>query len=371
MQVTSRYQLAAAVFLFQLGSSPMFLLAGPAGRDAWIGVLIGFAAGLLLLVAVMLPIHRIEPEMNLIEVSRRYFGPWFGSLLSFSYVLYFIYQAVRNFREFSDWVILYLLPSTPLLFILAVLMFISSYAVWHGVEVFFRLTELLCPWIVLMYAALFASILASHLIHPELLEPVLEHGIRPVVAAALPEVISFPFGEMVLFLMFWKFAGASHRVSRATLLAYLSAATLLFAANVLIVSVLGPFADVSVIPLMQITSMVQIGEAIERLDPVVLLLLFVGVFIKQTAYFMAAVLSLSELLRIRFRFAIGPVGVMIYLGALAFRSYMQQVRIGFKLNVVYHFPIFQIALPILILAVMLIRSPGTPKIRRADDGGIR
>lgn len=37
--------------------------------------------------------------------------------------------------------------------------------------------------------------------------------------------------------------------------------------------------------------MVRIGEATERLDPVVLLLLFVGVFMKQTAYYLEAVLS--------------------------------------------------------------------------------
>jgi spore germination protein KB len=369
MQVTSRYQLAAAIFLFQLGSSPMFLLAGQARRDAWIGVLIGIAAGLLLLVAVMLPIRRREPGRNLIEISRRYFGPWLGNAIALSYVLYFVYQAVRNFREFGDWVIMYLLPHTPLLFILGVLVCLSSYAVWHGVEVFFRLAELLCPWIVLMYGALFASILASHLIHPELLAPVLEHGMRPVVEAALPEVISFPFGEMVMFLMFWKYAGTSRRIPRTTLLAYLSAAALLLAANALIVSVLGPFSDISVIPLMQITSMVRIGESIERLDPVVLILLFVGVFMKQTAYYLAAVLATSQLLRVRFRSAIVPVGVLIYLGAVAFRSYMQQVRVGFKVNLVYHFPIFQIALPILILAVMLIRTPGPPKAGRTEDGG--
>lgn len=354
MQSFSRIQLAAAVFLFQLGSSPLFLLAGEARRDAWLSVLVGMLSGLLLLILVTLPIHRREPGKSLVEMLPAYLGKWLGGAVAAAYVLYFSYKSVRNVREFGDWMILYLLPETPLYFITLVLMLISAFAVYHGVEVFFRLAELLWPWIVLMYAILFGIIIFSNLFHPENLQPVMEHGLKPVLEAALPEVVSFPFGEMVLFLMFWKHSDRAPGTSRATLFSFASAGLFLVFANMTLLCVLGAMAGTSVIPLLEVTSLLKFAE---RLDPLVLLMLFIGVYMKQTAYYLGASLALSQLTGMNRKLAILPVGALIYFGSLAFRSYMQQVRFGFKYNVNYHFPIFQIAIPLVLLTVMLIRSP--------------
>lgn len=366
MQKVSQYQLAAGVFLFQLGSSPLFLLAKAAHRDAWLSVLVGWLTGLALLLAVTLPMYRLEPGKNLIGMLQAYWGKWIGGAFGFAYAIYFLYQSVRNVREFGDWTLAYLLPQTPLAIVAMVLMLVSAFAVSQGIEVFFRLAELICPAIILMYAVLFSLLAFSHLFRPEHLQPMLEHGLKPVIEAALPEVVSFPFGEMVLFLLFWTHSNRARSTSRTTIAAFAGAGLLILTANVLLIGVLGPLAEISVIPLIEAGSLFKIAE---RLDPIVLLLLFTCVFMKQTAYFLGAVLSLSQLTGWRSRSFLLPAGAAIYIGALSFRSYMEQVRVGFRYNLVYHFPIFEIAIPVALLAVMLIRSP---KISAAgQDGGVR
>lgn len=358
MQKMSQFQLAAGVFLFQLGSSPLFLLAKSAHRDAWLSVIVGLLSGLLLLVVVTLPIYRLEPDKDLVGILKSNLSRWLGGAVAAAYVIYFTYESVRNVREFGDWMISYLLPQTPLGFIAFVLMLISGFIVFQGVEVFFRVAELLLPGILFMYALLLGLMLFTHLFHVELLQPVLENGWKPVISAALPEVVSFPFGEMGLFLLFWNHASPVRSTVRTTIAAFLASGLLILLANVMLIGILGPIAEISVIPFIEAGSLLKVAE---RLDPLMLLLLFAGVFMKQTAFFLGAVMSLSSLTGMRERIAMLPVGVAIYGGALAFPSYMEQVRIGFKFNLVYHFPIFQIGIPVVLLIVMLLRSPKAAK----------
>lgn len=357
MERVSLYQLATMIILFQIGSSPLFLLASEAKQDAWISVFIAMACAFGLLAFVTLGIHRQEPDKNLIQILQDYFGKIIGLFLSWSYVVYFIYKSVRNVREFGDLTIEYLLPESPLIVICGILMLVSGYAVFKGVEVFFRVTEFLLPFIAFLYASLFLILMCSGVVSSNQLLPVLQEGIRPAVSAALPEVISFPFGEMVLFLMYWSYAKDKQATTRVTLKAYCTSGMFLVFTNAFIIAAIGPaLAGAGGIPLMLAASLAEISRVIERMDPFVAILLFTGVLIKQTAYYMGATLALATIFKTSPRRTLLPAGIAIYAGSMMFRSLMQHVWFGFEYNIKYHFPIFQIVLPILLLIIMKLRG---------------
>jgi spore germination protein KB len=356
MERISQSQLAAMIVLFQIGSSPLFLLASEAGADAWISVLIGMIGGLLLLLLVTLQLYRRMPEEDLFDMIERTFGKVAGSLLTAVYIVYFGYKAVRNVREFGDLMILYLLPSTPLWFILLTLLVVAAYAVFQGIEVFSRVAQILLPMIVFIYVALFVALWGTALFDAHRLMPVLDDGLKKPIESAFPELISFPFGEMVLFLLFWKYADRRGGTTRTTVLSYLFSGTFIVVTTIFILGSLGPLAEFSVVPLIQIVSLVQTADFIQRLDPIVALLLFGGVFMKMTSYYLGTTLLFSRLFRIGRFGALFPVGVLLFAGALAFRSYMQHIWFGFEKNLKYHFPIFQIVIPVLLLLAVMIRS---------------
>lgn len=352
----SRFQLSALIILFQIGSSSLFLLASDVKRDAWIATLFAMLVGFALLALVTLSIQKLAPRQNLVDILLAYFGRYAGTVVAISYVLYFSYKSIRNFREFSDLMIVYLLPHTPLTVVLLLLILLSAYAVYQGVEVFFRLAEVLLPVVLVVYCSLILLLIGGDIVHLERLLPMMEDGVRPVFDAAIPEVISFPFGEMVVFLMLWQYYDDRKTLSRVTLFSYLFAGVFIVVTNMAIIGSLGPVSLISSIPFMMGTSFVQIASIIERMDPFVALLLFTGVFMKQTTYFLAATLTASRLLKLRHRTMILPVGMVIFGGSLLFRSQMAQVWIGFKYNLKYHFPIFQIAIPLLLLLIMLAKN---------------
>ena len=351
-------QLASTVILFLIGSSSLFLLGGNADRDAWISVIIGMLAGLLMLSCVTLQIQRLEPNRNLIELFKLYFGRIIGFVFGFIYIIYYSYKCIRNVREFADLSIMYLLPDTPLSMVILMICFIGGYAVIGGPGVFFRMVEVLLPILVVIYVVLFLLLLSAGLMDLNRLLPMLEKGFKPVWDAAIPEIISFPFGEMVLFLMFWRYTaeGDSGTVMGMTMKGYIFAGVFITLMNIVTIASLGQLSGWSVVPLLQATTFVELGNILERIDPLVSLLLFSAVYVKLTAYYLGASIAFAYLFRVKLRIAAIPVGFGIYAGSYWFKSYMHQVNVGFERNLKVHFPIFQIVIPIVLLLVMLMRK---------------
>ncbi len=349
-------QLVSMIILFQIGSSTLFMLGSEAKNNAWLSVTLAFAAGMLLLCFVYLPLHKSLPEANLIEMLHILLGKYLGFVAGLCFTVYFIYKSIRNVREFGDLMVLYMLPGTPLWVIMLVITLIGAFAIYKGIEVFFRLSELILPAVLLFYLLLFALLFISGLIDFKRLLPIAEDGWWIIVKTAVPTVLSFPFGEMVLFLMFWKHFNEKKYIFRLTFIGYSISGFIIIITNVLIITTLGALAGTAMIPLMFAASLIEIGGIIERVDPIVNILLFNGVFFKQTAYYLGAVIALSQLLRIKYRFAIIPVGVLIYAGSHVFNSHMQQISFGFEQNLIYHFPVFQIAIPGLLLILIGIRK---------------
>lgn len=356
MENISQSQLAALIIMFQIGSTPLFLLGKDAGTDAWIAVFIAMAAGLLLLF-LTLCIHRLEPDKELMEIINTYFGKFIGYVFGIAYFVYFSYQSARNLREFGELSSMYLLPKTPLPVLICCLLLVAGYAVWHGIEVFGRITQIILPVVCVIYVAFFTAIIATGLCKLHRIQPVLDNGLMKVMDAAFPEVLLFPFGEMVLFLMFWKFAEQKKNTFLNTVCCYAGTGSFITLTNLIIVATLGPISQLSVAPFIQLVSQIQFASFVERLDPFVSALLFTGVFIKMTAYFLGATFVGKHLVKVDQRYIVVGVGVVLLVGSLLFRSYMQHIWFGFEYNLKYHFPIFQIYLPVLLLIVMLVRSP--------------
>ncbi|TVY08872.1 GerAB/ArcD/ProY family transporter [Paenibacillus cremeus] len=363
MEKISSSQLCALIVMFQIGSSPLFLLGKTAGADAWIAVFLAMVVGLVLLL-LTLYIQRLEPEKELMEIFNTYFGKYLGYVFGLAYFIYFSYSSIRNLREFGDLMNTYMLPNTPLSFLIVCMLLVSGYAVWQGIEVFGRITQILAPMIVSIYILFIIIILATGLFDLHLLEPILDNGFKKVIEAAVPSIVSFPFGEMVLFLMIWKFVTPKQKLTQTTVRCFIVSGILLIVTNAILIGSLGPIAQMSLVPFIQVMSHVQIASFIERLDPFVAALLFTGGFIKLTAYYLCAAFVGKHLFKMDQRYIVVGVGVVLFIGSLLFRSYMQQIWLGFDFNVKYHFPVFQIYIPVLLLIVMLVRS----RLRSSTNG---
>ncbi len=356
MERISKYQLAAMIILFQIGSTPLFELGIKAGQDAWLVVVTSMLLGLMLLF-LFLAIQRREPERNLSQLLIRNFGSFAGKFVLLLYALWFVYEAMRNLRDFGDLTLLTILPRGPISLIMLIMLTLSIYAIYKGIEVFFRFAEFIVAGVLVFYIILLIMQFISGVVYWDNLLPILENGIQPILKESMTTVW-FPFGQMVIFLMFWSYLNEKKGLSKTSIRSYFVSGVVILLADIMNLLVLGPqLASISTVPLLQSVQLIQIAEVFERFDALVILLFYAGIFIKATLWYLAAVLGLSQLFNTDYRRFVLPVGAIMYAASFLPRSWQSHLEFGkivaeqYKVNM-----IFIAVIPFILYMVMLIRG---------------
>ncbi|WP_141433225.1 GerAB/ArcD/ProY family transporter [Bacillus sp. 03113] len=362
MEKINKYQLFAMIILFLIGSSTLFELGIDAKQDAWIAVIIGMLASLVLLL-LFLSIQKQEPDKNISQIFVHYFGSLFGSLLVILYSLYFMYESMRNIRDFGELTLMTFLPQTPIAIVMLIMVVLSLYAIYKGIEVVFRIGEFILPGVLFFHLLLFVLYICSDIVHFDNLLPILENGLLPVVKKTYPEPIYFPFGQMVIFLMFWSYLNEQEKLIKTSLYAYLTSGILIMLHSLFNVVILGTtYTKISNIALLSSVRIIQIADVFERFDALVILLIFAGLFIKATLWYLAAVLGLGQILKKDYRKLAFPVGIILYGACFLEPNWVTHLWIGDIIaNKYYVNPIFIIILPLLLFFVILVRKGLTKK----------
>lgn len=356
MERISKYQLASMIILFQIGSTPLFELGIKANQDAWLVVITSMLLGLMLLF-LFLAIQRREPEKNLSQLLTHYFGSFVGKLLLLLYTVLFAYEAMRNVRDFGDLSLFTILPHGPISVIMLIMLALSIYSVYKGIEVFFRFAEFIVVGVLLFYLILIFMPFISGIVYLDRILPILENGMQPVLKSGLYEVW-MPFGQMVVFLMFWSNLNEKKKLTKTSILAFFVSSMVILLTNILNLIVLGPeLVKISTVPLLQSVQLIEVAEIFERFDALVILLFYTGIFIKATLWYLAALLGLSQLFRVDYRRLAIPVGGIIYFTALLPTSWQSHLEIGHYIAENLHInKIFIAIIPAILYIFMLFKQ---------------
>ncbi|WNS41167.1 endospore germination permease [Paenibacillus sp. MMS20-IR301] len=351
----SSLQIAFMIMLFEIGSTPLFLLGGKAKQDSWLAMCTGSAAGFLLLLLLMWIQHRC-PDKDLMGMLIFHFGKIAGTSIGGVYVIYFAYQSMRNVRDLGELTAMTLLPKTPMFVTMLVFILLALYAIWKGAEVVFRLPEVLLPVMLFFYFVLVLLLGIMGSIDFRHLAPVMGDGLMPVIKAALPDIVSFPFGQMIVFLMLWSLWEKPGVPVKYTVNAYLLISLFLIFMNALNVAVLGPtIAGISQLPFLKTVRTLSNLKFVERLDILVTVQLFLGLLVKMMLFFFCSVKAVSELTGKPARWWVFPVGAVIFSASFLERDYTQHIAVGLGPSLKLD-PLFQVAIPLLLTLSILIRS---------------
>ena len=294
MERITTIQLFTLIVTFEIGSTTLFAQGIGAGRDAWIVVLISYVIGLGL-IWVFTQIPKYYPDKNFSEILTAALGAKIAKPLLLLFGLYFLSQSLHNFYEFGMLINMTALPKTPLLVILYLFIFVVIYILSLGVEVLARLAEILLPYLLLFLIITFIVNIFSDTFELDNLLPVLGNGIQPVLAE-VHTVVAFPFGEMVVFLMFWHYVNKPTLIRKTTVLGF-SLATIIIIMNIIVMlAVLGPELTANTeLPLLETLLSINIANIITNLDSVAVFIMFFGGFFKTTIHFMGFCLAITWL----------------------------------------------------------------------------
>lgn len=344
----SKGQLLSLIILYEIGSTTLFALGIDAKQDAWLAILVSMIIGLGLL-WIYSQIQQAYPDQNLGGIFVTVCGKWVGYSFALLYSLYFFIDASFNFWEFGDITVLLLFNETPLSAVLVSSLILIIYAVFLGIEVIARTCQVLTPIVLLFLVLIFAIVLSGD-VEFNRLQPVLENGLMPVFQAAFPEIISFPFGEVIVFLLYWKYVDAKRDIFKISLIAVSISGTILMISLIILITTIGvELSAISTIPLRQIVTRQNL-----RIDALVVIIFFIGGFIKMTLNFYASVLLIQSLFNNQnHKWVISLVGINLFgFSMTIFPNIMVHRFLGFKIMNVYIHSFFQIIIPCLLLLII-------------------
>lgn len=263
----------------------MFLL-----QDSWVAIILSFLASLLFML-VYATLNKWFPSKCLAEINEAVFGKIAGKIISALYLFYFFTLVMLNARDISGFVS-FILPTTPPVVIMAVFIYICSWAVRKGawnITSYGALLVFVSLFVIILNALLLAREIDLRRLLPAFAFPPVKYIAGTHLLTALPLCEIFAFYMMVPY--FEKPDGLGRALFKGLVI---GAATLLFIV-VRDIVVLGDMLLVFTLPTYSIIRLIDIGDIFTRVEILYAIILIALMFVKLSTLYYATVVVAARL----------------------------------------------------------------------------
>lgn len=345
----SKQQLIFMLAVFFLGDFALINPSKGAGQDAWLVFLIGWIGGFLL-IGIYSYISILNPGKTLIDILKDSFGKTLGSIIGILYIWYFIHLASLVLRTSGEYMIAVNYPETPLVFINAVYILLLAYAVKKGLEVIGRASEVFTP-ILIMLVLTTTSLLIGEFNFKNFI-PILNKSFGYYLKEGY-SVLTFPFGEAVVFLMIFPYLNTKEKLLKTAYTAIFISGIIMIIIMLRDLLVLGPdMLKRNIFPPHSSASLIP-GLAIEPFISVNLLISGGGQIV---VCMYAALIGITQILDLDdYKPLVHPIAILIVTTSIwIYDDISKMFQIAREIFPFYSIP-FQFIFPILILVVSLIK----------------
>lgn len=331
-----------------------------AGRDAWLAGVAGGLAGLLI-VAVITFWCVLWPDRNLFTVLQGGLGP-LSPLVTAAYLAYFWLNASLSGQLFGS-AFSIIMPETPTLAIVGLLLFLSTYALATGLEPMARTVGILLTVVVVIAWVMLVPATLKDQDYGMLL-PVMLNGPAPVLRGAL-SILTW-LCDLGLLLMLTPMV---HKWRRPWLtnLAILVAAILMIVGPLIgPVAVFGPEeAARMTLPTFSQIRYVRVATYLENVDTIAILFWTVGLFSRMTLFHYLMVLGTAQVFGLKeYKSLLVPTAVLIGLGLPLVNSSPVETDVFLK----YSYPVLNLFFGLGVPGICLLVGTAVRAIRRNRMG---
>ncbi|RLQ95551.1 GerAB/ArcD/ProY family transporter [Falsibacillus albus] len=291
------FQVFSMMVLFLLGST---LVAGLGTENeglAWLIILVTMMIGIAIYYGyTYLSVNHQSLDMS--SLLCQGFGKWLGNTINIVYSLYFVYIASRVVKDFTYFISQTLFYNIPYWVISFTLVFLVWYACIKGIETIARSSEVLIfITFGLMFFVIIFSVSSSQISYMNL-RPYFPNEWYTHLLQSIPAKITFPYGELVVFLWVFPYLNKPRSLYSKGVLAVLLAGGTIIILSEIIIAMLGQkMAAVYTYPLVKAIEMINFFNIIQHVEFLsVIAFLCVG-FIKIAIFTFAAAKSTSMMFK--------------------------------------------------------------------------
>jgi len=289
-----RFMFTIAFFL-QSSALLTSFLAGVTKHEAWIAVIIGIVL-CMPLVFLYRTLMVMFPDKNLLQILEEVYGPVVGKIIGICYAWFFITLSAANLEDLSNFAKITVMMETPPIVLAMICVLVAVWAVRHGFKVVARYSSLFTIVEFIIVGVSIALLISQ--IHLANLLPVFTQPVMKYVQS-VHIIATIPFGELVIFLMV---TPCVEKLSRrdATKCWFwgvgMGTIILLF---VLLrdISVLGNTFHLFALPGLVTMRLIDIGEALSRMEIIFAIALIMLLFFKITILIYVSTITVAQLLK--------------------------------------------------------------------------
>jgi spore germination protein KB len=351
----SLWQLFILILLFNMGSSLIKNLASDAENNGWLAILVGCLIGVSILCGYLLLLH-LFPKENLFGIIGSCLGKWLSPVLSMIYVSYFLFIAAFALRDFGELIVATIFEKTPLEFILITMILVIAYILTLGIEVLGRSAEIFFPYFVLFFSFLGLGILFSGELDIQNLSPVLGDGVKPILKAIFPNLIYFPFSEILAFMMIFPYVTNVRKGRTVGIAAYIVSGGMLAYSSFLQIVTLGHLKNRSNFPLLSAAREISLLNFIERIDLLIVFMMMLGIIVKVSIFFFAGLKGMEHVFIRPYRSFVFPFAMIVsFISLTVGENFSTYSAIGRELLPLYVQTPIYIVFPLLLLLIAFIK----------------
>jgi spore germination protein KB len=343
--------------MFSLGSAVLILpslIVANAKQDAWISILLSIVAGVIF-VSLWNQLHKRNPGQSLVQICESLLVQWLGKLISIVYLWYFLFLSALVLNNVGTFISTNILVQTPMQFVNIIFMLAVIYGAYLGLEVLARTSEVLFPWVIMIYFITVLLLLNS--IHLTKLLPILPEGWQPPIKGIYP-LLGSPLSELVVFLVIIPFVNRRNTV-KSYFLRSITLASLIGSLIMMIsISVLGvDMTERSAFAVFDVAKEIRVGTFFERVEVLVGGIWITTVFVKLAVCFYAVNLVSAQLFRLKsYRATILPYGIfVIALSLLVHPNSARFIWFASGASQLYSL-IHGLVIPAFLLAISIVRD---------------
>jgi len=315
----------------------------------------GTAGWLIVLIAILLcpltwwgirgVITSANSGASLITATEEIMGPFFGSLINFSYFCLFFMVTFIVLRTFSDMIVTDILPRTPIEIVLLALLIPTALIARSGIEVLGRIAWLTVGIIILSLIVLLVGALMTYA-DPKALTPIWGTGKSHIIKMGI--IKSSLFSELLAFgFIVPRIRNKNDRSKAVWWCLVISSVFLL--SSVITYQYVFPYPTGTRInnPLLEVSRIIIAGRWIQRVESIFLIIWLLCTILKLSVGLYCSAATISQMLHLpKDKILIFPLSILIYYLALLPKN--QMITVNLDSNIIRTYgSIISIILPML------------------------
>ncbi|WP_299741783.1 endospore germination permease [uncultured Rossellomorea sp.] len=350
-------EVCSMMLLFLIGSTVVVGLNFTAMEDSILAILIeiGFGVPLFYFYLYLLKRSGWKEFIPLLEMG---FGSLLAKVIALVFSFYFLYIAGRVMNDFAFFTTQLLFPDAPNWIASIPFLLVVAYCTMLGIEAVARSAVIMAFCSLLILVTLWLLGFFSEEFQARYLLPLFAQGWEPLKKMIIPTGLTFPYGELVVFLVLLPIV-KKEKLQKVVWIPIVLAGLVVMITMELVIGILhAPFANTYYFPFVKAMELVTYLGIVEHLEIFTYLLLIGGGFMKVAVFLYAARVVLTQLFKLKQKnWHVLLLLVAVYLLSLH-RSddIAEHLHVGLKLVPYYlHIPV-QFILPLILGLVVFWKS---------------